>query len=271
MARASHERDEPLMTSLILVERNERIATITLNKPERMNAMDLGMWQGLADAFATLSADNELRCVVLRGAGGKAFSAGADIEEFQRLRAGSKQAGAYARVTHAAMQAIANSKHPTLAVIEGACVGGGLEIASVCDMRICGTSSRFGVPVNKLGLVMSYGELGGLVDLVGSATALEIVLEGRVFDAREALAKRLVNRVVDDAEVLVEGDATARRIANGAPLVARWHKKFVRRLSQPAPLTPEEADEAYACFDTEDFRIGFQAFLAKSKPSFVGR
>jgi enoyl-CoA hydratase/carnithine racemase len=158
-----------------------------------------------------------------------------------------------------------------LAVIDGACVGGGLEIASVCDMRICGTSSRFGVPVNKLGLVMSYGELGGLVDLVGSATALEIVLEGRVFDAKEALAKRLVNRVVDDAEVLAEGDATARRIANGAPLVARWHKKFVRRLAQPAPLTPEEADEAYACFDTEDYRIGFQAFLAKTRPVFTGR
>ncbi|VTU16553.1 enoyl-CoA hydratase-related protein [Variovorax sp. RA8] len=259
------------MTSHILVEREARIATITLDNPDRMNAMDLGMWQGLSDAFAALSTDDELRCIVLRGAGGKAFSAGADIEEFTRLRAGSKQAGAYAKVTHGAMQAIANSRHPTLAVIEGACVGGGLEIASVCDMRICGTSSRFGVPVNKLGLVMSYGELGGLVDLVGSATALEIVLEGRVFDAKEALAKRLVNRVVDDAEVLAEGDATARRIANGAPLVARWHKKFVRRLAQPAPLTPEEADEAYACFDTEDYRIGFQAFLAKTRPVFTGR
>jgi enoyl-CoA hydratase len=259
------------MTSHILVERDARIATITLDKPDRMNAMDLGMWQGLSDAFAELSADDELRCIVLRGAGGKAFSAGADIEEFTRLRADSKQAGAYAKVTHGAMQAIANSRHPTLAVIEGACVGGGLEIASVCDMRICGTSSRFGVPVNKLGLVMSYGELGGLVDLVGSATALEIVLEGRVFDAKEALAKRLVNRVVDDAEVLAQGDATARRIANGAPLVARWHKKFVRRLAQPAPLTPEEAEEAYACFDTEDYRIGFQAFLAKTRPVFTGR
>jgi len=259
------------MTPLILIERDERIATVILNKPDKMNAMDLGMWQGLTDAFAELSADDELRCIVLRGAGGKAFSAGADIEEFTRLRSSAAQAGDYAKVTHAAMQAIAHSKHPTLAVIEGACVGGGLEIASVCDMRICGTSSRFGVPVNKLGLVMSYGELGGLVDLVGSATALEIVLEGRVFDAKEAFEKRLVNRVVDDAEVLAQGQATARRIANGAPLVARWHKKFVRRLAQPQPLTAAEADEAYACFDTEDFRIGFQAFLAKTRPVFTGR
>lgn len=259
------------MTSLILVERAERIATVTLNKPDKMNAMDLGMWQGITDAFTELSADDELRCVVLKGAGGKAFSAGADIEEFKRSRGSAKQAGEYAQVTHHAMQAIATSKHPTLAVIEGACVGGGLEIASVCDMRICGTSSRFGVPVNKLGLVMSYGELGGLVDLVGRATALEIVLEGRVFDAKEAFEKRLVNRVVDDADVLSQGDATARRIANGAPLVARWHKKFVRRLAEPRPLTKEEADEAYGCFDTEDFRIGFQAFLDKTKPVFTGR
>jgi enoyl-CoA hydratase/carnithine racemase len=259
------------MTSLILVEREERIATVTLNKPDKMNAMDLGMWQGITDAFAELSADDELRCVVLKGAGGKAFSAGADIEEFRSSRGSAKQAGDYAQVTHHAMQAIATGKHPTLAVIEGACVGGGLEIASVCDMRICGTSSRFGVPVNKLGLVMSYGELGGLVDLVGRATALEIVLEGRVFDAKEAFEKRLVNRVVDDAEVVSQGYATARRIANGAPLVARWHKKFVRRLAEPRPLTREEADEAYACFDTEDFRIGFQAFLDKTKPVFTGR
>jgi enoyl-CoA hydratase/carnithine racemase len=259
------------MTSLIQVERDDRIATIVLNKPDKMNAMDKSMWQGLTDAFAELSADDELRCVVLRGAGGKAFSAGADIEEFRTSRANAVQAAAYGEMTHRAMHAIAHSKHPTLAVIEGACVGGGLEIASVCDMRICGNSSRFGVPVNKLGLVMSFGELGGLVNLVGSATALEIVLEGRVFDAREALEKRLVNRVVEDTEVLEQGYAAARRIAAGAPLVARWHKQFVRRLAEPAPLTDAETAEAYACFDTEDFQIGFQAFLAKSKPVFTGR
>lgn len=259
------------MTSLIQVERDERIATVVLNKPDKMNAMDKSMWQGLADAFAELSADDDLRCVVLRGAGGKAFSAGADIEEFRTSRANAAQAAAYGEITHRAMHAIAHSKHPTIAVIEGACVGGGLEIASVCDMRICGNSSRFGVPVNKLGLVMSFGELGGLVNLVGSATALEIVLEGRVFDAREAFEKRLVNRVVDDTEVLEQGYAAAKRIAAGAPLVARWHKQFVRRLAEPAPLTDAENAEAYACFDTEDFQIGFQAFLAKARPVFTGR
>ncbi|CAN7707029.1 enoyl-CoA hydratase-related protein [Pseudorhodoferax sp. LjRoot39] len=259
------------MSPFLLLERDQNIATITLNNPAKMNAMDFGMWQGITELLAQTSADDSLRCVVLRGAGGKAFSAGADIEEFTRLRANAAQARDYAQITGRAMQAIRDSRHPTLAVIEGACVGGGLEVASVCDMRICGSSSRFGVPVNKLGLVMSYGELGGLVDLVGGPVALEIVLEGRVFDAQEALAKGLVNRVVDDAEVLAHGEATARRIAAGAPLVARWHKAFVRRLAQPAPLTAQEEDEAYACFDTEDFRIGFQAFLAKAKPVFTGR
>jgi enoyl-CoA hydratase len=259
------------MTSSILVERTDGIATLTLNSPEKMNAMSLGMWPGLADRFADFSADDSLRCIVLRGAGEKAFSAGADIEEFPRTRLDKKNALAYGEVTHRAMQAVAQSRHPTLALIQGACVGGGLEVASVCDMRICGASSRFGAPINRLGLVMSYGELGGLVALAGRAVALEIVLEGRVFDAQEALQKGLVNRVVADDGVVDEAFATARRIANGAPLVARWHKRFVQRLADSAPLRPEELEEAYDCFDTEDFRIGYQAFLEKRRPAFVGR
>ena len=259
------------MTTPIIVERDAQIVTLTLNSPEKMNAMNLGMWQGLGDVFAELDADDAVRCIVLRGAGEKAFSAGADIEEFPRTRLDKKNAEAYGRVTHRAMQAVATSRHPTLALIQGACVGGGLELASVCDMRVCGEASRFGAPINRLGLVMSYGELGGLVALAGRAVALEIVLEGRIFGAQEALQKGLVNRVVDDATVVEEGYATARRIAQGGPLVARWHKRFVQRLAKPAPLTEAEMNEAYDCFDTEDFRIGYQAFLAKKRPAFVGR
>lgn len=259
------------MRQPILIERDGQIATVTLNNPEKLNALDLSMWQGLTDAMVTLSADDTVRCVVLRGAGDKAFAAGADIEEFRTRRFTAAQSREYGRITHATMRAIADCRHPTLALIQGACVGGGLEIASMCDMRICGQSSRFGVPVNRLGLVMSYGELGGLMALAGPAAALEIVLEGRVFGAAEAREMRLVNRVVADAEVPEEAYATARRIAQGAPLVARWHKQFVRRLQQSAPLRADEEDEAYACFDTEDFRIGFDAFVSKSRPQFVGR
>lgn len=259
------------MASTILIDRQGTTATVTLNKPEKMNALDLEMWSGLARAFQALSADDSLRCVVLRGAGDKAFAAGADVAEFTAVRSNVEQARAFAHITHQAMLAIAKCPHPVIAMIQGACVGGGLEIASVCDMRICGASSRFGIPVKRLGLVVSYDELRPLAALVGSAVALEILLEGRVFDASEALAKRLVNRVVADAELEQEVLAAARRISEGAPLVARWHKRFIRRLDSATPLSAAEIDECYACFETEDFRIGYRAFLDKAPAAFVGR
>jgi enoyl-CoA hydratase/carnithine racemase len=169
------------MENLVLVERDGDIATVTLNNPSKLNALNLQMWRELGEAFARLSQDDALRCVVLRGAGEKAFAAGADVLEFAELRSNAEQSRAYAQVTQKAMEAIAACQHPTVAVIHGACVGGGLEIASMCDIRICGESSRFGVPVNRLGLVMSYHELQGVIALAGRANALEIVLEGRVF------------------------------------------------------------------------------------------
>jgi enoyl-CoA hydratase/carnithine racemase len=255
----------------ILLERADAVATVTLNKPDKMNALDLGMWRDLALAFQSLSADDSVRCVILRGAGEKAFSAGADIEEFERERNSAAKSRAYSKITQAALHAIADCRHPTLAQIHGACVGGGLEMATMCDMRICGESSRFGVPINRLGLVVSYEELSGLVALAGKAGTLEILLEGRVFGAEEAMRKGLVNRFVADSEVAAEAEAAARRISHGAPLVARWHKKFVNRMLQPTPITAEERDEAHLCFDTEDFRIGWKAFLEKSRPAFVGR
>lgn len=259
------------MSESLQVAVENHIATITLNRPDKMNALDIGSWERLGKLMGELSDNDDLRCVVLRGAGDRAFSAGADIEEFPTHRRDARQAEAYGRITARTMQAVADCRHPTLALIMGVCVGGGLELASMCDMRICGASSRFGVPVNRLGLVMSYGELGGLIALTGTSTALEIVFEGRVFGAQEALDKRLVNRVVPDEQLFEEGAAAARRISLGAPLVARWHKKFARRLAQPEPLTEAEEREAYACFDTEDFRIGYRAFLDKTKPAFVGR
>jgi enoyl-CoA hydratase/carnithine racemase len=127
------------------------------------------------------------------------------------------------------------------------------------------------VPVKNLGLTESYDELEGMMRVVGPAVSLEILLEGRIWGAREAYEKGLVNRVVTDDKVEEEAYATARRIAEGAPLVARWHKKFIRRLQDPRPLTAAERDEGYACFDTEDYREGVAAFLAKRKPQFNGR
>jgi len=259
------------MTDPILVARDSVIATVTLNNPDRLNALNKAMWEQLGETMRKLSADDSLRCVVLRGAGEKAFAAGADISEFATERADSKQAKRYGDLIHETMQSVSRCKHPTLAMIHGACVGGGLEIAAMCDMRLCGESSRFGIPVNRLGLTMAYGELQGLLALAGRAVTLEILLEGRVFDAQEALGKRLVNRVVPDAKVEEETYALARRVAEGAPLVARWHKQFIERLSVTAQLAPREWEEGFACFDTEDYRIGVEAFLSKTKPGFKGK
>jgi enoyl-CoA hydratase/carnithine racemase len=229
------------------------------------------MWLRLGQVMEELSADDGLRCVVLRGAGGKAFSPGNDISEFETDRSNSAQAKAYGDILHHTLTALKTCRHPTVALIEGICVGGGLEIAALCDLRICGESSRFGVPIKRLGLVMAYPEIDALQQLVGRSVALEILLEGRVFGAAEAKEKGLVTRIVPDDKVEDEAYAAARRIAEGAPLVARWHKKFLDRLEDPAPLTPEEIDEGFACYDTEDFAIGYRSFLEKTKPDFKGR
>jgi len=259
------------MTEHVEVLRDGAIATVVLNRPEKLNALTKLMWRALGDAITALSADDRLRCIILRGAGEKAFSPGNDIGEFATERANKAQAIAYGAVMHAALQALQACRHPIVAQIHGVCVGGGLEIAALADLRICGEGSRFGAPIKNLGLTMAYAEMAPLVRLVGSAVALEILLEGRIFDAAEAKQKRLVPRVVPDAEVASEARATAERIVEGAPLVARWHRKFARRLADPRPLSAAEIDECFDCFDTEDFRIGYAAFLAKKKPRFVGK
>ncbi|MEQ1774648.1 MAG: enoyl-CoA hydratase-related protein [Burkholderiales bacterium] len=262
-----------MSTEPVIVTRDDsgEIATVALNNPERLNALGKPSWERLGVTMRALSADNTLRCVVLRGTGDKAFAAGADIAEFASERADSKQAKIYGSLIHDTLQAVASCRHPTIAMIKGACVGGGLEIAACCDVRICGKSSSFGVPINKLGLTMGYGELAGLLALAGRAVALEILLEGRVFDAAEALQKRLVNRVVPDDQVEPEAYATAQRIAEGAPLVARWHKQFIERLTVQAQIDPNEWDEGFACFDTVDCRAGVDAFLAKKPPQFKAK
>jgi enoyl-CoA hydratase len=260
-----------LPTDKILARSGNGVGWLTFNQPEKRNAISLSMWQGVVAAANAFAADDSVRVVVMLGAGGKAFAAGADIAEFETTRRNARLAKKYGAVLEATMGAIARCRHPIVAMIHGVCVGGGLEVISQCDLRICGASSRFGIPIAKLGLVVGYGEMKGLIDLVGRAVALEILLEGRVFGAEEAKSKGLVNRVVPDDKVAEESLAAARRIADGAPLVARWHKKFARRLSNPPSITRAESDEAYACFDTEDFKTGVKAFLAKEKPEFKGR
>jgi enoyl-CoA hydratase/carnithine racemase len=259
------------MSDLILVERHGFIATVVLNRPAKLNALTKPMWRELGETIDALSGDDGIRCIVLRGAGEKSFSPGNDISEFETERANKAQAIEYGKVMHKTLHALAGCRHPLIAQIHGICVGGGMEIAAMCDIRLCGQSSRFGAPIKNLGLVMAYQEMAPLVRLAGPDVALEILLEGRIFGADEAKAKGLVTRVVPDDQVAAEALASAQRIADGAPLVARWHKKFARRLADPRPITDAENEECFDCFDTEDFRAGYAAFLAKQAPVFTGK
>lgn len=253
--------------------RDGPVATVTLSHPRKLNALTVAMWRELARAFDALSADDSLRCVVLRGAGTQAFAAGADIAEFATERNTVAQGKVYHRErVHGALRAVGECRHPTVAMIHGACAGGGLELACQCDLRLAGRGARFGVPINRLGFAIAWDELIALLPLIGRAAALEILLEGRMWPAQEAYDKGLLTRLVDDDALAAETAATVGRICDGAPLVARWHKRFIRRLApQPEPLTEAERDANFDYFNTEDYRIGFEAFIHKRKPRFVGR
>jgi enoyl-CoA hydratase/carnithine racemase len=257
------------MTPRILCQRDGAIATVTLFNPEKLNALNAAMWQQLRVTMLELAADDSLRCIVLRGEG-TAFAAGGDLEEFRTARATVDLALAYHEVVGEALAAIESCRHPTIAAILGPCVGGGLEIACACDLRIAGEGAKFGAPIMKLGFSMYPGELAGFLKLAGPAVAKEILLEGRLLTAAEAYAKGLLTRIVVDDEVLPEAQATAARIASGAPLVARWHKQWIARLMEDRPVSEEEKRSSFAFLDTQDYAEGLAAFLEKRPPRFKG-
>lgn len=258
-------------TEEILVHKEGGIATVTINRAHKHNAMSGGVFAAIGKVFGALDEDTDLRCIVLRGAGGKAFSAGADISEFETARNNSAAAKEYAQISNPASDKVVHCRHPTIALIEGLCVGGGFGLATLCDLRICGESSRFGVPVKRLGLVESPEELVWQVRKYGANAMMQILLVGDLLPASEALRYGIVNKVVPDDQVEEAAFEWARKVAEGAPLTARWHKKFLLRLTDDAPLSEAEKDEGYEAFDTEDFQRGYKAFLAKEKPTFVGR
>jgi len=260
------------MPEEILVERPApHIVRLVINRAEKLNALTKPMWKQLGDLALELAKDDDIRCLMLRGAGEKAFGPGNDISEFANERSNVEQARSYGQIMHDTLTALQDFPAPTVAQIHGICVGGGMEIAGCCDIRIAGASSRFGAPIKNLGLVMAYGELEALVGLVGPSAAKEVLFEGRIFDAEEALAKGVLTRIVADEEVADAAMQSAQTIATGAPIVARWHKRFIKRLSDPTPLSAAEYDEGFQCFGTEDFQTGYKAFLAKETPEFKNR
>ncbi|MDY0873620.1 enoyl-CoA hydratase/isomerase family protein [Dongia rigui] len=256
-------------TELIHVSCDNAVATLTLNRPEKRNALNADLWRGLAAELHRLSARADLRCLVLRGAGGH-FAAGADMAEFAQLRATPAGARAYGEIMLAALWALRDFPVPTIARVEGNCMGGGLEVAAMCDLRVAAEDAKFGIPIQKVGITMPYPELAALVDLLGRPTMLELLLTGEVFDSAWAQQKGLVTRVVPVSELEDAVAALAARIAAGAPISHRNHKKFTRRCLEPQPLTDAEIAQGYAAVDSADYREGIAAFLGKRPPQFVG-
>lgn len=244
------------------------VVTLVLNNPERLNAITAQMWRMLHQFIHELSSEDSLRCIVIRGSGGKAFSSGCDIHEFGQVRSNKKQARDYGMVMHDTLVALQNCPVPLVASIEGICVGAGLQIASTCDFRICNESARFGAPIKHPGLVMAYPEPEPLIELSGKDVVMEILPQGRIFNAVEAKERRLVTRVVPDSELEESVNDTVRQIVSGVPLAACWHKRFIRKRSGSHAINNDEKDKCFDCFDTEDFQTGYRAFLKHEAPGF---
>ena len=247
------------------------VATVWLSHPGRHNAISVTMWRELADLFRRFAGEHTLRAVVIRGEGG-AFAAGADISEFAQHRSTREQVQYYHdQVIGDALRAIMHCPAPVVAAIDGLCIGGGLEIASVCDLRIASDRSRFGIPIGRLGFPLAPHEAACVVSLIGRANALELLLEGRLWTSEEALAKGLVNRVYAPDQWETEVESTVGRIIAGAPHAARRNKWLIQSLSRIDDRAVLSEGQRQACWDfvdTRDYARGLDAFLTKTRPNF---
>lgn len=253
-------------------EQQGPIARVQLSTPGHLNAISIAMWQQLKDCFSEIAAVSDLRVAVITGEGG-AFASGADISEFKTSRTTRDQVRHYHEsVIAPALRAIVHCPIPVVAAIDGPCVGGGLEIASVCDLRIASERSRFGIPIALLGFGLAPSEAVGLVALVGQAVALEILLEGRIFESQEAYEKGLVNRVLPNASWADEIEATLSRITRGAPQAARHNKRLIRLLAaidDHEVLSPAQREACWDFVESQDYQRGIAAFMNKTTPTFL--
>jgi len=256
----------------ILLRRDNAIATVTINRPAQRNAISFAMWTQLTELMRDLDADRDVRCVVITGAGGEAFSAGADISDFDEYRSDSTKGRVYNRAVDGLLETVAVIGTPVISMIRGFAAGGGCELAVATDLRIASEESRLGIPVARLGITIGHREMYGLVNLVGKGNALYILLSGRLLDAEECLRIGLVNQVVPSEKLEEVTYKLASDIANLAPLSHAVNKKTLNQvLAKPAlDLTTEEADLPLTQFDTRDYHEGFRAFLEKRRPEFIG-
>ena len=254
----------------VLSRKEGRVATITFNNPQRHNAVSREMWETTAALFEQYEADDDVRVVVLTGAGGKAFVSGADISKFESERATKEAIARYDATSERLHQVMHDFSKPTIAKIRGYCIGGGLGLAVSCDLRICSDNSRFGVPAAKLGLGYKFDGTKRLVDTVGIAFAKEIFFTAKQYSAREAYEMGLVNRVVAEAELDNVVQDYAETIANNAPLTVKTAKFTIGQTVEPEPDRERCAQMVKACFASRDYTEGRTAFMEKRKPQFTG-
>jgi enoyl-CoA hydratase len=264
--------DQPI-TSKMIAEKDGPIGHIIFNNPARHNAVSLDMWEAVPKILDDYEADDRIRVIVLSGAGGKAFVSGADISEFKEKRATEEAAAAYSRISEGARKRIEETPKPTIAMIRGYCIGGGVGTALACDMRIAAEGSRFGIPAAKLGLGYAYDGIKKLIDLVGPACAREIFYTARQFSGEEALRMGLVNQLVPDGELESYVRNYCEMIAANAPLTVRSVKIIVAEAlkderARDMALAKRVVEE---CFASEDYAEGRTAFMEKRKPVFKGR
>ena len=260
------------MSGRIHVEKEGALGWLVFDHPERRNAISHEMWEALPKAALALDEDADVRVVVLRGAGDVAFVSGADISEFEGRRTGGDAAADYEATTGRAFGAIANLAKPVLAMIHGFCVGGGLATALAADLRYAADDARFAIPAARLGLAYHPGGVEALAAVVGPSAAKEILFSARRYDAAEALALGLVNRVYPKAALEREVRALAGAIAENAPLTVRSAKLVVRELAREGAQRDRAAmaDSIRACFESADYKEGVRAFLEKRAPRFRG-
>ena len=259
-------------TDKMLARKEGGVGILTFNNPERHNAVSLEMWEATKRMLDGFAADDDIRVVVLTGAGGKAFVSGADISKFASERATLEASRAYNVKSDAAYASVADFPKPTIAMIEGYCIGGGVGLAVCCDLRICSDNSRFAVPAAKLGLGYGYSGLKRLVDIVGPSFPKEIFYTARQFEAEEARTMGLVNRVVPATELETYVKNMTDMICANAPLTIKAVKFTVgemfkdeakRNLARSTELVEQ-------CFASRDYTEGRTAFMEKRKPLFTG-
>lgn len=262
-----------LTTDKIIAEKDGHIGWLTFNQPDKRNAVSLAMWQAIPTVLTEFEADPEIRVIVLKGAGNKAFVAGADISEFETVRGTAEKVAYYNEQSGLATTALYQASKPTIAMIRGFCVGGGAAIAINCDIRIASDDSHFSIPAAKLGLGYGHDGLRKLVDVVGPAVAKEIFFTARLFNASEVLTMGLVNQVIPASVLEDYVRDYCKMIARNAPLTLASVKKIIEQIvdhDNPTDLA-YCAQLVKACYDSEDYIEGRRAFMEKRRPVFKGR